>query len=452
MTVQRLELQHKEHVFDDYTFRYGDDEKEPWVIELSEVYKERGAVWAMVSVYACVDLQPVDPPITGPSRVNILRESRGGGLIDIIDRMTDRYPQFAWEDMFQEAKLFTLRSIEHQLKPVSLLERVGDNDGPPFLTRPYLAGNGLTILYGDGGTGKSNLALTLALEIASGTRIVSTYVPHQPQNVLYIDYEDAHDTHVDRVLAIASAHSIPEPNVVRIHRTSLMDILAVHTKELVKYVADNEIGFVVLDSLGMACGGDITASEPVIRMGQAIRTLGVPTLGIHHNNKAGLPYGSVYIRNMARLMWQAQPRQSPLGDPYDYIYLENDKANNVRRQPVQYLKVKFTNYEDKLTEIRFEPTDVHGFPEADKPPDEVGGGLVGTILTLLQSDPGTKYTVKEISEEIGRSEQSVRNQVRKMAEAGQIQREKISNENHYWVADRPLDIGDLVENDKPDPY
>ncbi len=452
MTVQQLELQHKEHVFDDYTFRYGDGQKEPWVIELSEVYKERGAVWSMVSVYACVGEEPIDPPIIGPSRVNIIRESRGGGLIDIIDRLTDQYPQFAWEQMFQQAKLLTLRSIEHTLKPVSLAEHVGDNDGPPFLTRPYLAGNGLTILYGDGGTGKSNLALTLGLEIASGQRIVSSFVPHDPAAVLYIDYEDAHDTHADRVMAIAQAHSIPAPNLARLHRTSLLDILAVHTKELVKYVTDNDIGFIILDSLGMACGGDITASEPVIRMGQAIRALGVPTLGIHHNNKAGLPYGSVYIRNMARLMWQAQPRQSPLGDPFDYIYLENEKANNVRRQPVQYLKVRFTNEDHQVTEIRFEATDVHGFPEADKPPAEGGGGLGGTILVLLQADPGVKHTVKEIHDEIGGSEQSVRNQLNKLADTGKCQKAKSGNENIYWVADAPLDIADLIENDNPDPY
>ena len=83
------------------------------------------------------------------------------------------------------------------------------------------------------------------------------------------------------------------------------------TANTIRRVLDEQqIGFVVIDSLGIARGGAAESSADTIAAMDAIRSLKRPVLVLDHlkqNDGKGSgqdrPFGSVYTRNLARSLW-----------------------------------------------------------------------------------------------------------------------------------------------------
>jgi hypothetical protein len=74
-----------------------------------------------------------------------------------------------------------------------------------FQVNPLVFRNKPTVLFGDGGLGKSSLALLCAMLVSTGESIAG--VSALPGIPLYLDYEDSYDVHVRRMRAIATGHS-----------------------------------------------------------------------------------------------------------------------------------------------------------------------------------------------------------------------------------------------------
>ena len=72
---------------------------------------------------------------------------------------------------------------------------------PRFLLQPFVENDGVTLLYGDGGCGKSLLALAMAMSVASGVPILGM-TPTRVVPVLYLDWESAANDHAERARAI----------------------------------------------------------------------------------------------------------------------------------------------------------------------------------------------------------------------------------------------------------
>jgi hypothetical protein len=226
----------------------------------------------------------------------------------------------------------------------------------------------------------------------------------------------------------------------------LEDVLAKQVRGLLTVIEQEKIGLVIVDSLGQACGGDINTAESVIRMTNAIRKLGVPVLGIHHSNKQGLPYGSVYIRNHARLMWQAQARPVE-GDPMGYVYLDNEKASHVPKQETQYQTVRWANDELYVPQrIRYERTTFDLFPKADEPPTAAPITVSEACLSFLRISAGMKFTPLEVWEQATFAGEvkldTVERKLRELAEDKQIEKNN-ARPLRYWVEE---------DYELPDPY
>jgi hypothetical protein len=229
--------------------------------------------------------------------------------------------------------------FEHLLE--TLCQRVieADRNGAPAellheLPRPSpvatLDVNGLailknapTILFGDGGSTKSYLALYVAGTLAQDGR-----------SVLFADWEWGADEHRDRLERLFG-DAMPRVYYARCARPLVYEV-----DRLRRIVRDNAIDYAIFDSISFATDKPAETHEAANNYLQALRQLGdIGSLHTAHtkktedNSQTYKPFGSVFWHNMARMTWYVQLADGAPGDPQVTIGLYNRKVNRGPKRP-----------------------------------------------------------------------------------------------------------------------
>jgi hypothetical protein len=194
-----------------------------------------------------------------------------------------------------------------------------DPPGPrEYLVESLAPKNHTTTIFGDGGSAKSILALSLGIAVAGGAE---AWMGRKVQNspVIYCDFELDADEQRRRAYQLARGVNLDEPphdllyvsGLGRSAREVLMGCLDVCVEE--------GVGLFIIDSLGIALEGDALEASDVIRFHNKyldpFRAEGITLLVIDHQGKrqAGEHYqskrtfGSVYKENLARSVIQVEP-------------------------------------------------------------------------------------------------------------------------------------------------
>jgi hypothetical protein len=194
-----------------------------------------------------------------------------------------------------------------------------DPPGPrEYLVESLAPKNHTTTIFGDGGSAKSILALSLGIAVAGGAE---AWMGRKVQNspVIYCDFELDADEQRRRAYQLARGVNLDEPphdllyvsGLGRSAREVLMGCLDVCVEE--------GVGLFIIDSLGIALEGDALEASDVIRFHNKyldpFRAEGITLLVIDHQGKrqAGERYqskrtfGSVYKENLARSVIQVEP-------------------------------------------------------------------------------------------------------------------------------------------------
>jgi predicted nucleic acid-binding Zn ribbon protein len=216
-------------------------------------------------------------------------------------------------------------------KPVRF---TGRETPPP---RPWLIADvipeGLpALLYGNGGSAKSYLAMLAGLAVAAGVPWLGKPTVQRP--TLFADFElDETEQHRRaRRLAIGlGLPDVPEAfEYVQLADLSPRDAEAV----LVDWVATNPNGLVIVDSVGAAAITDLEKAQAVVQVFRNLRSLNPGgLLLIDHQAKlqAGqdyrdkTPFCSVYKYNLSRVVWQSELVESQSGEAW--VILRNTKNN-----------------------------------------------------------------------------------------------------------------------------
>lgn len=277
-----------------------------------------------------------------------------------------------------------------------------EESGPAgrYLVKPFVFDNAVNLLYGAGDSGKSALSLVLGLVVASGEEIAGLVTERQG-NVMYLDWEDSDDTHRERVRALARGFGIEGQEGWFKYRR--MDAsLRESTRAIRKDIATYNVALVIIDSIGMACGGDPNDAGGIIQAMLAARSLGVPVLAIHHLAKEAkdksTPYGSVYASNEARMSWLVESEREL--DGALRMSLTNYKSNRGARHDRQAFSFRFV--EDDYERIeRIEVTSLTFAQVKD-----VGKG--GQKYKIADALKRGAMTVGEIAEATGITTATVR--------------------------------------------
>lgn len=306
-----------------------------------------------------------------------------------------------WEDLLEDF-CQRIMAAEREGDPV---EKVGALPMPlseTYRLAPVLPQDQVTILYGDGGTGKSTLAVAMAVSTQEGVAVVEHWIPRKAP-VLYLDWEAGRASINRRVRGIAVGAHIPR--LVTIDYMNCRKRGALHTfAEDVSRLIDLEgYGLVVVDSVGMASGavgegGD--ANESAIRLFTAFGYLGTTVLAIDHVNRADAdtttkrsrPYGSIYKSNLARATYELRRQKTADGSSVLGIY--HTKANDAELQGPQALRVEHAD--DGA--ITYTPSDTMPVTLTESLP------LYERIALLLASE---HLTSEQIADELGHDKKKV---------------------------------------------
>lgn len=252
-----------------------------------------------------------------------------------------------------------------------------------------------SVLYGDGASAKSMIALAIGLAVRTGATI-GPFRPTRQAAVLTLDWETTEEEQAERLSRMCAGLGMR--NLPEFHYRPMWRPLASDLTTTRQEIARLDVGLVIIDSIALAVGGDVTA-ENAIPFYNALRSFGstVTRVVVSHVSKAvaaqetgvGDPYGSVFVTNFGRSVWALQRVVDGEGDAIE-VGMFHRKVNRGRLEKPVGVRVAFC---DPSGPITFKTIDVMDNVELSQ------HGSVGDRLyvALREGD----RTTAELAEETG---------------------------------------------------
>ena len=281
------------------------------------------------------------------------------------------FSSLPWPKMIDQVCLKSLDFWRFGQQAVRLTE-VEDRPGARWLLKPFIEVGSPTVLFADGGTGKSFFGLGLALTVATGHPFLG-YKPSLTGPVLYMDWEADAYTAKERARAICRSQNLSLPE--NFHYLRMVASLREVAPAIKRQIGGMGIQLVIVDSLGMAKAGDIESNDASKTAFEAARILDTSVVFLDHISKqatlnekaAGKPFGGVYSHNLARVSWAMERAEVEDDDEMFIVSLLHRKANNGPQFPrLSYyvaLKVDPLDPSEALQTVTFTKQDAHKVPE-----------------------------------------------------------------------------------------
>lgn len=265
---------------------------------------------------------------------------------DVAKYLSGRSDGTNWLPLLEAFSLGVLEA-ERRGEPATLIGNRPPRGAPSWLLSPLILEGVATLLYGEGGAGKSTLTAAMAVSVSTGVPLVEGWEVPRATPVLVLDWEaDAEDWN-DIVATLCRGHQLADPPI---YHLPCGPSLPSQVHRIAREVDDKGIGLLIVDSVGLATpsareGTD--ANESALRLFSALRVLGTTSLLIDHVTKSSVgnegsslgPYGSIYKTNSARAVYEL--RSAPEADPDGsrHLALFHRKGNRTARQQPFGLRV-----------------------------------------------------------------------------------------------------------------
>jgi RecA-family ATPase len=184
-----------------------------------------------------------------------------------------------------------------------------------WLIKDFLPSRVVAALIAAGGTGKSYLAMHIAISVASGSSLFGKFIPIKPAKVVFISGEDD-STEIQRRLH-AVMHGMPvqlKTSVnINLNFIDLADAFELFTQkpasgevqitdvpaklvQAIKQVAGDSVDLIIVDPVSRFRGGEENAASDTTRFVQSLQylrdQLGATVLALHHVNKGAKTNGT----------------------------------------------------------------------------------------------------------------------------------------------------------------
>lgn len=291
----------------------------------------------------------------------------------------------SWETILETVCVRGLRELRKGEPTIVLQPQEQAN--VPFLLNPLIFQRNQTLVYAPGGSGKSYLALYLALLACHGAQqngLASLQVP-----VLYLDYELDAETIGTRLTRLRKGH--PELSQYAPYYRECLKPLDEEIDIISAEVDEKGIKLVIVDSAIMACGDELNGTQAPKVLARALKQLRCSALVLTHvakNTEHKTAYGNVFFQNLCRNQYEVELVDET--DDVKRIQLINRKINFGRFQRPIGLALDFS--QDACVVTGFDP-----MVEDDQP--DIALPMPARIRNLLED--GLPLTTKEIAEALG---------------------------------------------------
>lgn len=198
------------------------------------------------------------------------------------------------------------KPISHELEPLTVvdLHRFLKMEIPPRLRLidPWFPQQGLGMIYGWRGTGKTYMALSLAYAVASGGSLLDWSIP-EPAKVVYIDGEMLAPTLQERLsLITAGADKAPEPGMFNLITPDLQsrpmpNLAVLGGLAALEQVIPKDTKLIIVDSLSSLVHSpekenDAESWQSISEWAIGQRVAGRSVIFVHHAGKSGAQRGT----------------------------------------------------------------------------------------------------------------------------------------------------------------
>lgn len=383
----------------------------PVQIEVDYFVETHGDIYAEITI---ADTLTNPPSLIHNSRLNLNAANTRSSLAKDLNAAN---PSMPWATMLEEV-CFLAKRAYRKGDPAVMLRDVEPGVADRWLLRPYIEADASSIsaIYADGGSGKSLLALAMAVTLAGEDQLVGHRVGG-PSRSMYLDWEAGPMVQHKRLRAIATGVGFADMPELLYRR---MRVPLVYSAPAIRRELDeHQVGMVIVDSLGAAGDGPIEESSVALATVRAMASFKRPILAVHHMPKslegkrgAGAMFGSVYYANAVRIAWELRGEKNEASQTIA-VGLVNTKNNNGVLEPRHAYEIAFRNDNrgDPLA-ITFKPVAASRVAdlERDKP-------LADQILDLLR---GGAMDRTDIAEELGKTPSHIGQALTTLKEHGKV--------------------------------
>lgn len=297
-------------------------------------------------------------------------------------------------------------------------------DGPPprKLVGPFGSPAGLTLFFGDGGSGKSIVVETLALSVASGRALIKGVAPTLTGPAGWLDFENRGRQTRNRAGRLLEGRA---PVIYIACGNAIWD-----ERDRIRAICAAEgIALLVVDSVGYAVGSvhGPKDDEAARYFAMAVHDLGLPTFAIAHVPKSGAdpkrPYGSAFWHNGATQTWSVEKT----GVAGHLVRLRNHKDNDGQLADPVSLRI------DWGERIRIEPdSPVPGDDHLVAVVESLGIATSEQVIVQLRTD-GWTIAARALPDRLlglvrqGRIRQSGKTKGTRWLAAAQVPQDPMSN-------------------------
>jgi AAA domain-containing protein len=318
-------------------------------------------------------------------------------LLEALKHHDDRVP---WMDLLEVVRVQTARDMR-QGEPTLVLRDVPVRPRRELVER-MMPLDETSVFFGDGASGKSWIfGVGLALAVASGQPI-GPLRPLARCPVLVLDWETTAEEWSERLERLSMGTGIPVPPDV--HYRAQWRPLADDLERVRSDVAATGAGLVIVDSITLAVGGEVTA-DACVPFYNALRSLtGTTRSVLSHVSKAtsqletgvGDPYGSIFVKNFARSAWAVRKDEIESEDGFEVI-LTHRKVNGGRLQGSIGLRLRFEDPDGAVT--------IAGVDPMARPGLAIHASIPDQMLAALAR--GEKKDTAELASELGKDEKVI---------------------------------------------
>lgn len=323
-----------------------DDRDTSLRVRFASVKEGSDGLHAIVRVQYVNGVGPQD--IIAPTRINLLTPRGKGDLERALKTRNPHMGHVDWGTLVEDACANAIRAIETGQPFIDLFEQPEPAWDQRELVKGFLPQGETTVVFADGGTGKSTLAGVLGLSIHTGVELIEGWRPTARVPAGFLDWESNWKEHRRRLGSVLQYAGIDYPKgfMYRDNYRALSDDIGLFRRE----VAERGIGFLVVDSAVPATGDDIKDTGAPRALFAGLRSLGdsVTRLVLAHMSKAEAEreqgrarvLGSVMFENLARSVWEMRASENA-GEDEIVVGLYHRKMNGGKRQTPFALRVLF---------------------------------------------------------------------------------------------------------------